>query len=197
MSRLGVDGIAARAGISLVIGTVCVVAACGRVAAKADTDAAHRLPAPGSAPAVSVGANSMPRQNARIPRGDVEVYPSTQLSKLGDALAQAGSTGRTFGDDSSFHYVESRRNRSGSPEIHDDWIDLTIVQSGHATLLTGGHVDGGALTGAGEHRGGTIVGGASRLVAPGDFFVVPAGVPHQFQVMPGDSIRYLTIKVAR
>jgi mannose-6-phosphate isomerase-like protein (cupin superfamily) len=93
--------------------------------------------------------------------------------------------------------VASRRAASGSPEIHDDWVDVTMVQAGRATLLSGGRLTGGSVVGAGEHRGGVIVDGSSRAIAAGDVVIVPAGTPHQFQLTPGDSIRYLTIKVKR
>jgi hypothetical protein len=119
------------------------------------------------------------------------------MSRIAAALARSGSSGRTFGGHSAFHYVESRRVASGTPEIHDDWTDVTLVQGGAATLLTGGTVSGGALESAGEHRGGAIAGGTPRPLATGDLVVVPPGVPHQFQLARGDSIRYLTIKIRR
>ena len=167
-------GAAANALIAVVIAMCCALSGCGKS---------------------SYGANDT--VDTTSARGGIEWYPSMQLGRLADALARAGSSGRTFGGGSSFHYVESRRDRSGSPEIHDQWVDLTIVQSGRATIISGGRVNGGTLATGGEHRGGTIVGGVTQRVAAGDFFVVPAGVPHQFQVARGDSIRYLTIKVAR
>lgn len=86
---------------------------------------------------------------------------------------------------------------SGSPEIHDRWTDITIVQAGRATLLSGGTVSGGSITEPGEHRGGTISGGTSHAIQAGDMFVVPAGTPHQFQLGQADTIRYLTIKIAK
>ena len=129
--------------------------------------------------------------------GSVEVYPGAEMSRIAAELAQRGSSGRTFGGHPAFHYVESRRVVSGTPEIHDDWNDVTLVQAGRATFLTGGHVTGGSLASPGEHRGGAIVGGTPRPIAAGDLIVVAPGIPHQFQVARGDSIRYLTIKIRR
>jgi mannose-6-phosphate isomerase-like protein (cupin superfamily) len=179
--------IAPTAPVSLMFALLCMPGGCGKPAA-ATADSAFVVAAP---------HDDRVRQNANPDSADFERYSSAQLAQIADVLARAGSTGRTFGGHASFHYVESRRDRSGTPEIHDRWVDLTIVQSGRATMLTGGHVKGGDVVSSGEHRGGTIVGGDSRPVAAGDFFVVPAGVPHQFQIAAGDSIRYLTIKVAR
>ncbi len=91
--------------------------------------------------------------------------------------------------------VEETRTSNGRPEIHDYLEDVVLVQSGHATLLSGGHVVGGSVVSAGEYRGGKIVGGTSRSLAPGDEFTIAAGVPHQYFIARGDSFRYLTVKV--
>jgi mannose-6-phosphate isomerase-like protein (cupin superfamily) len=124
----------------------------------------------------------------------VEFYPAGDLARIGSNA----TGGKTFGiEHPTFHYVEARRDASGSPEIHDQWVDVTIVQAGRATLLSGGTVNGGSVTEPGEHRGGTIAGGASHAIQAGDMFVVPAGTPHQFQLGRGDTIRYLTIKIAK
>ena len=125
----------------------------------------------------------------------VELYSAAFLARVADELAKGTTTARTVGGHPTFHYVEARRNASGEPEVHDRWIDVTIVQAGHATLLTGGRVDGDRLASPGEHRGGTIVGGTPRPIAAGDLVVIAAGVPHQYQLARGDSVRYLTIKV--
>jgi mannose-6-phosphate isomerase-like protein (cupin superfamily) len=136
-----------------------------------------------------------PDTSTPIAPGNIEFYSAAQLARVADELAKGTSTGRTIGGHPSYRYVEVRRVVNGEPEVHDNWADVTIVQSGRATILTGGRVDGGRLEADGEHRGGTIVSGTSRPIAMGDVFVVPAGVPHQFQLVRGDSLRYLTLKV--
>jgi hypothetical protein len=127
--------------------------------------------------------------------GTVEQYTAAMLSQLNDALARSGQSTRTFGRHTGYWYVEARRVANGTPEVHDDWIDVTLVQAGHANLLTGGKVVGSRIESPGEHRGGTIVGGTARAIAPGDLLVIPAGTPHQYLVGRADSVRYLTIKV--
>lgn len=127
--------------------------------------------------------------------GSLELYPAALLSSIDDQLSRGAATGKTVAAHPTLHYVEARRISNGGPEVHDRWIDVTIVQAGHATLLVGGHVKGSHLASPGEHRGGTIVGGATQAIGPGDLFTIPAGVPHQFDVARGDSVRYLTIKV--
>lgn len=146
---------------------------------------AASTPSPGPGPAA-----------ARTPAAtDIELYPAALLARVADELAGVSSTGRTLGGSTTYHYIQGRRSVTGAPEVHDGWIDITVIQAGGATLITGGRVEGGRVTSPGEHSGGAIVGGTSRRVAPGDLFVVPAGVPHYYQLAPGDSLRYLTIKV--
>lgn len=94
-----------------------------------------------------------------------------------------------------FWPIQARRSSSGVPEVHQEWIDVTWVQAGRATLLTGGRLSGSHQQSAGEARGGTIEDGTSRPIATGDVFIIPAGTPHQFVLGPGDTIRYLTVKV--
>lgn len=164
--------------------------ACGDQSPARDAVAAR---APSSAATSDTVAT--PAQPTPAGVGSIELYSSAQLARIAAELAKGSTTGRTIGGHSTYHYVQVRRVASGEPEVHDRWIDVTIVQSGRATLLTGGRVDGGHLALGGEHRGGTIVAGTPHPIATGDLFVVPAGIPHQFQVARGDSVRYLTIKV--
>jgi hypothetical protein len=163
------------------------VGACGEQSPEHGAAAAQT---PSSAATSDAAATPAPAAS-----GGIELYPAAQLARIADELAKGSTTGRTIGGHPTYHYVEARRVASGEPEMHDRWIDVTIVQAGRATLLTGGRVDGGHLASAGEHRGGTIVAGAPHPIATGDLFVVPAGIPHQFQVARGDSVRYLTLKV--
>jgi mannose-6-phosphate isomerase-like protein (cupin superfamily) len=167
--------------------------------ARASTASTSLVPAtPSSEPATTALADTAsPIPVAAGGGGAFELYPASQLASVTASLARAGSSGRTIGGHESFHYVESRRVANGSPEIHDDWVDVTLVQAGRATLLVGGRVSGGRLASPGEHRGGTIAGGTPHPLGPGDLLMVPAGIPHQFQVAGGDSVVYLTIKVRR
>jgi hypothetical protein len=192
-------------GFVAAVALLCGGAACGRSDAKrapvgaAETSLARVRATGVSAIRSDSGAGGVARTDTGSGdrTGGIEWYPASRLSQIAEALANGTATARTFGGHQTRTYVEARRTRSGTPEVHAAWIDLTVVQVGRATLLSGGHVDGGQLASPGERRGGTIVGGVSRSIAAGDFFVIPAGVPHQYQVASGDSIRYLTIKVAR
>ena len=127
----------------------------------------------------------------------VTLYSGDTLRNIANEISKGSSTADVFLNRPGLQAVEARRVVNGSPEVHADWADATLVQAGRATLLSGGTVHGGQLRSPGELRGGSIAGGQTRKVAAGDFFVVPPGVPHQYLVAKGDSIRYLTIKVPR
>jgi mannose-6-phosphate isomerase-like protein (cupin superfamily) len=127
--------------------------------------------------------------------GGVEYYTAAELAHVGDSLARGSSSGHMLRSHESYQYLQIRRGKSGVPEVHDRWTDVTLVQAGHASLLSGGQVSGSHVETPGEHRGGTIAGGTSRPVTAGDLMIIPAGIPHQYVIAPGDSLRYLTVKV--
>jgi mannose-6-phosphate isomerase-like protein (cupin superfamily) len=99
-----------------------------------------------------------------------------------------------FGD----HLLEiSHREVDGKCELHKVKADVIVIQTGTATLVTGGEVINPKDTGANEIQGSGIKGGVTRTVAPGDVIEIPAGVPHQFFLAPGAQITYLVVKVVK
>jgi len=89
--------------------------------------------------------------------------------------------------------LAARRDKEGDVEVHDHLNDEFVVQSGHATVRVGGKLTGQHQIAPGEWRGGTITGGRSYQLAPGDVLWIPAGAPHQ--VTPkGGPFSYLAIK---
>lgn len=110
-------------------------------------------------------------------------------------LAREQRIARTLGDDGNSSYVLVNRTQSAVPELHARWMDVMMVQGGGATMVTGGRIQGATETSPGEESGGTILGGESRQLAPGDLLVIPAGVPHQILLAVGESIQYVTVKV--
>jgi mannose-6-phosphate isomerase-like protein (cupin superfamily) len=155
-----------------------------------------------SAPARPAAAGDTSATDAGAPPGAstqggaaVEYYTAAALAHVGDSLARGSTSGHMLRAHGTYQYLQIRRGRSGVPEVHDRWTDVTTVQAGRATLLSGGRVSGSHVETPGEHRGGTIAGGASRPVGPGDLMIIPAGIPHQYVIAPGDSLRYVTVKV--
>ena len=151
------------------------------------------IPLVGSTPAPDTGADMAIAATGNA----VAFYPDTLLRRTGHQISTGQSTARVFLNRPGVQFVEARRVHNGTPEVHDEWADVTVVQSGRATLLSGGRVSGSALRSPGEHRGGVLSGGSSRVVTAGDLFYVPPRIPHQYLIATGDSIRYLTVKVPR
>ena len=114
--------------------------------------------------------------------------------------------GRPLGRDSVLAVFLLRRDTSGRPELHEQMADIFVVQSGQAVIVSGGRVEGARLMEPGEWNGGRIVPDSGtgtgaeiirRPAGPGDVVVIPAGVPHQVEVPPGQSVTYLVLKVLR
>jgi len=91
----------------------------------------------------------------------------------------------------------SHRTATGRVEVHQAVADFVVVQSGTATLVTGGEVVDPVTTGPNEIGGSAIKGGVSRTVTAGDVYVIPPGVPHWYVLEPGGQITCLLIKVTK
>jgi mannose-6-phosphate isomerase-like protein (cupin superfamily) len=91
----------------------------------------------------------------------------------------------------------SHRTATGRVEVHQAVADFVMVQSGTATLVTGGEVVDPVTTGTNEIGGSSIKGGVSRTVSAGDVYVIPPGVPHWYVLDSGGQITCLLIKVAK
>ena len=88
----------------------------------------------------------------------------------------------------------SHRDAAGMAEVHNDDTDIIYVLDGSATLVTGGTVEGGAVTAPGEIRGSAIRGGDTRRLAKGDVVIVPNGTPHWFREVSAP-FNYYVVKV--
>ncbi|RYH98482.1 MAG: cupin domain-containing protein [Acetobacteraceae bacterium] len=97
----------------------------------------------------------------------------------------------------TFRVMNTAREKSGEAEIHDDWTDNMVVQEGEATFMVGGTVANAKVTAPGETRGTSITGGTAMPMRAGDYFVIPAGTPHQMIVTPGKKIRFLAFKTRK
>lgn len=186
-----VAGLAAIGALALALG------GCGTRDTRNDTRETTRVQGAGTG-ASGAASIEYTQDSSTVPvNTGIEYFSAATLARAADALAGSARTGRTLRSAGGFQYIVMRRLTSGGPEVHDQWADVTFVQAGHGSLLSGGRVSGGTLAAPGEHRGGTIVGGAERTVGPGDLLVIPAGTPHEYRVASGDSLRYITVKVAR
>jgi mannose-6-phosphate isomerase-like protein (cupin superfamily) len=91
----------------------------------------------------------------------------------------------------------SHREEDGRAELHQIKADVMVIQTGTATLVTGGEVIDPKPTAPNEIQGSGIKGGVKRSVGPGDVIEIPAGVPHQFFLAHGTQITYFLVKVVK
>jgi quercetin dioxygenase-like cupin family protein len=100
--------------------------------------------------------------------------------------------------DHQFQNISHRAKSSAGPELHNNWADLYFVLDGEVTIRYGDRLEGGKAGEDGEVRGGEIVGNVTRQkLAAGDIASAPAGVPHFWEVEPGKSVTYLTVKLGK
>lgn len=127
-------------------------------------------------------------------------YKAADLKALVDTLKR-GETIKfpsVHRGDHQFQNISHRAKSSASAELHKNWADLYYVLDGEVTIRYGDRLEGGKEAADGEVRGGEIAGNVTRqkLVA-GDIASAPAGVPHFWEVEPGKSVTYLTVKLAK
>jgi len=125
-----------------------------------------------------------------------DVVHASRLKQLGDSLTPGASKTAQLGRGPNFTYAITHRDTSGGLERHDAWTDVLVVQSGSATILTGGVQQGATESAPGEWRGGTAVGATRQGIRAGDIVTTPAGTPHQFLLAPGERITYIAFKIA-
>ncbi len=120
---------------------------------------------------------------------------TSQLSTLVRAAKDSGSSGSTLGDYTSHSIKLSVRTASGGAEIHQHYDDIFVVTEGKAILVTGGSVLHAETDSNGETKGSGIENGKSEMIAKGDVVHIPAGMPHQLRVAPGDVYSSIVVKV--
>jgi mannose-6-phosphate isomerase-like protein (cupin superfamily) len=135
---------------------------------------------------------------ATVPRSNaVQIFTSKDIAVQGDSLPAGASAFKWLAQWDGLATMVSRRDSSGSPERHEQFGDIFVVQRGHARLVSGGTAEGERSVSAGEWRGGTIRGGTEAELSAGDIVVIPAGIPHQVLLPPGERFHYFVFKVAR
>lgn len=135
-------------------------------------------------------------QKATAPSGPEGAYMSAAELKAKVAAMPPAPAAATFDAPSSpgVRLMMIRRDKAGEVEVHGEMNDQIVIMEGHATAQVGGAVSGNRVTGPAEWRGGTLVGGKTYSLGPGDVLWIPAGSPHQMRPLPGQSVSYLTFK---
>ncbi len=127
--------------------------------------------------------------------GMVGTMPTPPVNYLRGADVKAAfAKGVPLLETDTFKIHASRRDSPGEAEVHATETDIFYVLEGTATFVTGGTVKAARTTAPGETRGGSIDGGETRTLRPGDVIVVPNGTPHWFRGVEGPFL-YYTVKV--
>ncbi len=133
--------------------------------------------------AYAVGQSRKTLQEAPLDRS--VTLPYEELVQLyRDAGAEYISTTRLL--EGGLYNVNIRHVQNVTPEnfttlIHEDTIDVWVVQEGSGTMITGGTKDGDRQ-----------IGGEERFISVGDLVFIPAGVPHGMKET--SSITWLNIR---
>jgi quercetin dioxygenase-like cupin family protein len=111
-----------------------------------------------------------------------------------DKVAAIIAKGGSLAVGSGYMAAVGHRSAPGQVEVHEKETDIVYVLDGEATFVTGGKMIGGKETQPGQILGFSMEGGDIHHLAKGDFYVVPAGVPHWFKEVP-QSVTYYLVKV--
>lgn len=127
----------------------------------------------------------------------VDVYSAADLHAMGQKLA---ATKLSFKSENLQQYpghytMMAYRSATGSSELHQHEADIFVVETGDATLVTGGKIVNPHVEKPGEIRGSSIAGGERHSVAAGDIVHIPANTPHQLLITNGKPFTYFVVKV--
>ena len=128
-------------------------------------------------------------------------YPATELKALATTLKGGGQIKfpRLHRGDHDFQGMSFRAKSAGGPELHNNWTDLYYILDGEVIHHTGGKLEGGTERnpGTGEFGGGKLVGATAVRLGAGDIASSAAGVPHWWEVEPGKTVTYMTVKILK
>ncbi len=145
--------------------------------------------APAIGVAVLIGGAALAQPNAKpmfVKSKDIEAMVAMTKDGVATAKLPAGSP--------SHLVVIAHRTADGEVEVHTKLADEIIVRTGHAKIQVGGKVTGQRQTAPDEFRGGTMTGGETFDLSPGDAIWIPVGQPHQVLVPKGGQITYTAAK---
>ena len=94
----------------------------------------------------------------------------------------------------NYQIYTTARDTSGQSEVHASWNDNIFIQEGEASFILGGVATDAKEREPGEKRGSVIDGGTTTTMKAGDYLFIPAGVPHQMIVKPGQRVKFISFK---
>ena len=130
-------------------------------------------------------------------REAVDIYSPKDIREMSDALLKKRTqfASKELERYSNHYSMLAQREGTGSSEVHEHEADIFVIESGAATILTGGKLVNARTQKPGEIRGTSIEGGERHLLGPGDIVHIPAGVPHQLLIGKGQPFTYFVVKV--
>ena len=111
------------------------------------------------------------------------------------AASGNGSASKRLDDYPNHYTMVAVREKSGGAEVHANFADIFYIVEGRARLITGGKVLDPKSTGPGEVMGSSLEKGVEQLLNKGDVVHIPAGLPHQLLLAPGEALTYFVLKV--
>ena len=127
----------------------------------------------------------------------VDIISTARMRHVSDSLPSGASVTAQLGGIGGLKWQITQRDSSGSPERHENFSDIFVIQRGSATLRWGGNLVGAQDAQHGEWRNGTIEGGTESRLEPGDIVIIPAGVPHQTLLRGREKLVYFVFKVEK
>src|SRR5437879_5090048 len=103
------------------------------------------------------------------------IVPADRFRVLADSLTPGASRTAQLGKGPGLTYAVTHRDSTGGLEVHRDWTDLFVIESGSGMLLSGGALSGGTESKHGEWRGGNEAGATNAALHGGDVVGIADG----------------------
>ncbi|HUA18945.1 MAG TPA: hypothetical protein VMB25_09380 [Bryobacteraceae bacterium] len=130
-------------------------------------------------------------QDVMVVKGsDVAGIDKALTPKLDDHKA-AAEPFRAAGD---YQAIVVHREGDSDAELDEKDAELLVVESGEATLVTGGKLVGPKAPVAGNVHAASLDGGAKTALAEKDVVLIPANLPYQILLAAGKQVSYLLIR---
>jgi len=124
---------------------------------------------------------------------DLKAFSKSLASKMDEQKLAS----QTLAGHGNYLFMVAHREADGVAEYHATQADIFVVQSGEATLVYGGELNGGKETAPNEMRARSIKGGIDKKLSPGDILTIPAKTAHQVKVAKGKEFTYFVVKITQ
>jgi mannose-6-phosphate isomerase-like protein (cupin superfamily) len=140
---------------------------------------------------------AMAQENSGVSRNSAEAMAAQAKRQMETARTSAtGAASATLEKYPGSYTMLAVRVKSGGAEVHANWDDYLFVIDGSGTVMTGGTAVDAKAGDDGETRGTRVEGGVPTEMHKGDVIHIPAKLPHQVVLAPGETVTYYVIKVA-